>query len=77
MQIFQKPNIPITLWFFSTIISLITHGIIYYVSTTVSFIAIIIWSYLELSEGINWFRKILGLVVLIVTALALYMQISH
>lgn len=38
-------------------------------------IAIIIWAYEEITSGINWARKLLGLVVIFTVAYSLFNQL--
>jgi hypothetical protein len=65
--IWQFPNIWLIGWAIVTVISMFLHG---GVGTIVSIIADIllgIWAVLELFQGVNYFRRGLGLVILIFT----------
>ncbi|MBA3724168.1 MAG: hypothetical protein H0W89_04760 [Candidatus Levybacteria bacterium] len=76
MIIAQKPNIPIIIATVGFIISYFTAGMFQAIGETVSIIALIIWAYLEISSGVNWFRKLLGGVVLLVVAYGLFNTFS-
>jgi hypothetical protein len=43
----------------------------------VSYLAMMIWAYEELVDGVNWFRHLLGLVYVVSTATHLAMAIRH
>lgn len=63
----QFPNVPITIWFLGLLISTIFPGLSYI--NFVNIIAtssLIIWTALEIYSGVNLFRKILGIAVLII-----------
>jgi hypothetical protein len=61
----QKPNFPIIIWIICLIGSRVFSGIVSDVFNTIGFVAIIIWSLLELFLGVNYFRRLLGLIVLL------------
>jgi len=62
----QPPNLLIIIWFIASILKLVfPQGDL---NTGFDFVAttsLIIWSFLEIFQGVNYFRKGLGLVVLI------------
>lgn len=63
----QKPNLPILVWFGATVIKFfVSNGNLYIALDWVSLGAILIWSLLELFQGVNYFRRFLGLSVLLV-----------
>jgi hypothetical protein len=69
--IIHPPNIPITVWAISSILKLVVdNGNLYGNLDAISFGAIFVWSLMELFQGVNTFRRILGLVVLIATIFA-------
>ncbi len=72
MTIAQKPNVPIIIATVGFLVSHFSTGMLQVVGETVYIIAIIIWAYLEISSGINWFRKLLGGVVLLIVAYGLF-----
>ena len=66
--IWQFPNIPIIVWGVSLVITKIfNEGTIHTLASTISFGAIFTWAYLEIFQGVNYFRRALGIVVLVVT----------
>lgn len=65
MVIFQKPNKSLIIAMTALLISMISVGILQRISSSVYYIAIIIWAYEEISTGVNWFRKLLGSIVLL------------
>jgi len=63
----QKPNLPILLWFGATLLKFIVpEGNLYLILDTLAFGSIFTWAWLELFQGVNYFRRFLGLVVLLV-----------
>lgn len=71
MIIFQKPNKSLIIAMTALLISMISVGILQRISSSVYYIAIIIWAYEEISTGVNWFRKLLGSIVLLMTLVGL------
>jgi hypothetical protein len=66
--IIQPPNIPITVWTIATILKLVVNnGSLYATLDALSYGSIFVWSLMELFQGVNTFRRTLGLVVLVAT----------
>ncbi len=64
----QPPNLPIIVWAIASVLQLIfMSGIVHTGLQTIAIIAIVIWSLAELFQGVNYFRRGLGLIVLIWT----------
>ena len=62
----QPPNLPITIWFAASILKLVfPKGDLYTGLDFVAVASLTIWSFLEIFQGVNYFRKGLGVVVLI------------
>ncbi|MDB5170140.1 MAG: hypothetical protein JWN82_536 [Candidatus Saccharibacteria bacterium] len=67
IAIWQRPNIPLIGWILFKAISLLTddqhlkHG-----SASISTAFLFVWAYLEITKGINYFRRVAGFVVLCV-----------
>jgi hypothetical protein len=62
----QAPNPPLIVWIVSSLLSLIfTTGTINTVLDVVAIGSLFTWAWMELFQGVNYFRKTLGLVVLI------------
>jgi hypothetical protein len=68
--IWQTPNIPIIGWFvFMLIAHLLSDGHLKTSFELISKAFLLAWAYLELFQGVNYFRRLLGLVVLLGTIL--------
>ena len=66
--LFQAPNSPLIGWFIFTILGLIwsaNQPKILYLFSLLSFGFIFTWAWLEITGGVNYFRRTLGLIVLI------------
>ncbi len=71
--IYQTPNIWLVVWIVLTIISMLsssktTANIFWWLSCCV----LAIWSLLELFRGVNYFRRALGAVILLITVAAAF-----
>lgn len=66
LVIAQMPNIPLIVWAVASLLGLIfTTGQINTALDAVAFGALFTWAWQELFAGVNYFRRALGLVVLI------------
>lgn len=62
----QMPNLPFIVWIGATVLKLIfTTGKISIGLEVIAFGALFTWAWEELFQGINYFRRALGLIVLI------------
>ena len=62
----QMPNLPIIVWLTATLLNLIpTNSNIHTGLDAIAFGSLFTWAWLEISQGVNYFRRSLGLVVLI------------
>lgn len=62
----QPPNISLSIWIGSSLLELVfAEGPIHEVLEIVAFTAIVVWSLQELLDGVNYFRRGLGLLVLV------------
>ncbi len=65
LAIWQTPNIPLILWFVSMVLAqLLQNG---HVKSGILFIsgaALFTWAYLEITDGESYFRRLLGILVL-------------
>ncbi|BAT53515.1 hypothetical protein NOS3756_24760 [Nostoc sp. NIES-3756] len=71
----QVPNLPLIVWIVTSSLSLIfTTGIINTVLDVLATGSLFTWAWMELFQGVNYFRRTLGLFVLIglVTLKAIY-----
>lgn len=67
--ILQAPNVPLICWFILTILDLLwstNQPKAHYFFRMLSFGFIFTWAWLEISSGVNYFRRMLGLFVLII-----------
>jgi hypothetical protein len=71
--IIQMPNLPIFIWVLASLLKLVfTTGVINTGLEMAAFASLFTWAWGELFEGVNYFRRGLGLVVII----ALNLQLS-
>jgi hypothetical protein len=62
----QPPNLPLIVWIVASLLKLIfTRSEINTVLDAVAFGSLFTWAWLELFQGVNYFRRALGLIVLI------------
>jgi len=62
----QPPNLPILVWGSASLLQLIvTSGKLHTGLVWIAFGALFTWAWLEVFQGVNYFRRALGLVVLI------------
>ncbi|MBE9165202.1 MULTISPECIES: hypothetical protein [Microcoleaceae] len=62
----QPPNPPLILWFAASLLQLIfTTGKIHAGLDAVAFGSLFTWAWLEIFEGVNYFRRALGFCVLV------------
>jgi hypothetical protein len=69
--IWQMPNIPLIGWAVLTVLSLLTKGRLSDVLSWLSSASLIVWALLEVSKGVNYFRRLLGLLVLVAAVMSL------
>lgn len=70
--VYQRPNVLLLSWLVIQIVSLFLNGTVADVLGYVASGVLIIWSLLEIFKGVNYFRRLLGTVVLVVTVLSLF-----
>lgn len=64
--VWQKPNKLLMYWFFVTLVNLfIPHGIVHEIVGWSSLIALIVWAAWEAFKGVNYFRRTIGWLVLL------------
>lgn len=67
--LFQAPNLPLIGWFLFTILNLSwsnNQPTTQYLFGMLSFGFVFTWAWLEITSGVNYFRRALGLLVLII-----------
>jgi hypothetical protein len=75
--IVQFPNAPLILAFLAGEGAGLAHGAGHADFQAVSYLAMIIWAYEELVDGVNWFRHLLGFVYVISTAVHLALALHR
>ncbi len=76
MTIIQKPNPPLIAAGVGFLIGRFTAGTLHKIGITLFTATLIIWSYQEMTSGINWLRKLLGGVILLIMLINLFKRIS-
>jgi hypothetical protein len=62
----QPPNLPILVWVVASLLQLVlTSGKIHTGLDLIAFGSLFTWAWQELFQGVNYFRRALGLVVLV------------
>jgi hypothetical protein len=62
----QMPNLPLIMWIATTVLkSVFASGKVYLALDTIAFGALFTWAWLELFDGVNYWRRGLGLAVLV------------
>jgi hypothetical protein len=75
--IVQFPNAPLILAFVSGLVAHQGHGREHFDAQAVSYLSMAVWAYLELFQGVNAFRRLLGLAYTVSTAIHLAGALSH
>jgi hypothetical protein len=73
----QIPNLPLIIGLAAWLLSRGIHGTDHSVALAVAYLAFAVWAYGELLDGVNLFRRLLGLGLLIAIALHLASLIRH
>jgi hypothetical protein len=69
--IWQTPNAPLVIWFVCVLAGRVTDGLLHTLLSVAGTAAILVWALLELFDGVNYFRRMLGLVVFGLTVFSL------
>lgn len=69
--IFQWPNKWLIGWASLAFLSLVFTGVLSDVLSWAGIASLLIWCYLEISQGVNYFRKAFGVAVLIYAVMAI------
>lgn len=64
LVLFQWPNITLSLWIFFTILAKLTTSNVQDTFSLVASISLTIWAIIEITTGVNYFRRTLGLTIL-------------
>ena len=68
--IVQFPNAPLAVAILAAVAARFVHGHVHAYAISIEDLAMAAWAYVELAEGVNWFRRLLGLVVLVLTVMS-------
>ena len=69
------PNLPIIIWAVAALAShLVSHGTVHGILNFIAHVAITWWALLEIFQGVNYFRRALGAVVLAFTIYAQFLR---
>jgi hypothetical protein len=71
--IVQFPNLPLIVAFLAGQVGGFVRGSEHSFAMSVSYLAMTIWAYEELADGVNWFRHLLGLAYVII----LVIRVAH
>jgi len=71
--IVQFPNVALIVAFLAGQAGRLVHGGEHSYALSVSYLAMTIWAYEELTHGVNWFRRLLGLAY----ALIMIVRVAH
>jgi hypothetical protein len=74
--IVQFPNAPLIVAFLAGEVGKHAQGSGHAYASAVSYLALGIWAYLELVDGVNWFRRLLGLAYAISTTVHLALALQ-
>jgi hypothetical protein len=58
--LWQRPNLPICGWAVFKVLAFLTHGDLRYGCQLVSTGFFLMWALLEITKGVNYFRRLLG-----------------
>lgn len=75
--IVQFPNNPLIIAFVAGQLAGMLHGSGSDYAKAISYLAMIVWAYLELVDGVNWFRHLLGLFYVVSTVVHLGRALGH
>jgi hypothetical protein len=73
----QFPNNPLIVAYVAGRVAMMVTGAGHFDAQAISYLAMVIWAYLELTQGVNWFRRLLGLAYVISTGVHLARALGH
>ena len=71
-KVAQTPNLPIIVWFGSSVLIFITSGSLELFFKIIAFGSIFTWAWLEIFEGESYFRRLMGSIVIIISITAAF-----
>lgn len=76
MVIFQKPNTSAIITFVGIVLSFLTEGVMQTLSVITGVVAGVIWSYREVTTGLNSIRKTFGFIGFLGIIVYLFMMLT-
>jgi hypothetical protein len=73
----QFPNLPLIVAFLAGETGNFVNGDEHTYTASVSYLALTIWAYEELMHGVNWFRRLLGLVCMVMLVVRVAHALHH
>jgi hypothetical protein len=73
----QFPNDALIVAFVAGQLAAMLHGAGHADARAVAYLAMTIWAYAELVDGVNWFRHLLGLAYIVLTGVHLAAALGH
>lgn len=71
ITLWQNPNLPLIIWVVTIVLTkLLPDGLFADLASILSFGAIFTWAWLEIFEGVNYFRRFLGAIVMVLAVLS-------
>ena len=64
LVLFQWPNFPLSIWIVCTIATKFVSGTAQNTLGIIAAVSLTVWALLEISSGVNYFRRLLGLFML-------------
>ena len=66
IAIAQVPNLPLIVWIVAKLLAtVVKHGTLHRLANNLAFGALFAWAWIELFQGVNYFRRALGALVLL------------
>jgi hypothetical protein len=76
--IWQPPNLPILIWVSAILLKLVFQtGQVRLGLDILAFVSLFYWSFLEITQGVNYFRQDLGVIVLIALIISVIQQVDN
>jgi hypothetical protein len=74
----QPPNLPMMIWVSATLLKLVFKtGQVKIALDLLTFSSLLYWLFLEITQGVNYFRRDLGVVVLIALITSIVQQLDN
>jgi hypothetical protein len=67
--VIQFPNEPLLVALIAAVAARFLHGLAHSYAQAISDLGMAVWAYVELTDGVNWFRRLLGAVFLVLTVM--------